>query len=90
MPSCGEPPGGWRPKTVGDALVLTWGPDPTTALVTPDDLSTFRAEFGWTQAAFAEQLGVSRRTVQSWEHGVREPPFLLILAMIGLRSLHLP
>lgn len=67
--------------------MLTWGLGTTTSLVTPDDLRGFRAEFGWTQAVLADHLGVSRRTLQSWEHGVREPPGLLTLALIGLRSL---
>jgi putative transcriptional regulator len=36
-------------------------------------LSALRARAGMSQAVFAKMLSVSRKTLQSWEHGAREP-----------------
>ena len=38
-----------------------------------NDLKKIRTDSGLTQAAFAEILGVSVRTVQDWEQGRRTP-----------------
>jgi len=32
-----------------------------------------RLKNGWTQKQFAELLGVSVRTVQNWDQGIRSP-----------------
>jgi putative transcriptional regulator len=37
------------------------------------DASAIRARLGLSQAVFAELLGISRRTLEGWEQGRREP-----------------
>jgi DNA-binding transcriptional regulator YiaG len=36
-------------------------------------IRTIRSRLGLTQAEFAELIGVSRRTLENWEQGRREP-----------------
>lgn len=38
-----------------------------------NELSTLRAEQGWSQGALADQLGVSRQTVNALEKGKYDP-----------------
>jgi putative transcriptional regulator len=44
--------------------------------MTPDELRTIRKALGLSQAAMAQIVGVSRRTVEHWEAGTRNvsPP----------------
>lgn len=37
------------------------------------DIKDIRLKNGWTQKQFAELLGVSVRTVQNWDQGIRSP-----------------
>ncbi|MFC1574450.1 helix-turn-helix domain-containing protein [Gemmatimonadota bacterium] len=48
------------------------------------DLKGVRAELGWSQAEFADMLGVSARTVQSCEQGWRNPSAAVEKAVILL------
>lgn len=45
----------------------------TTALSTPSEPSVIRSKLKLSQAAFAGLLGVSKRTLQEWEQGRRNP-----------------
>lgn len=45
----------------------------TTELSEPSAPNIIRAKLKMSQAAFAAMLGVSRRTLQDWEQGRREP-----------------
>jgi len=50
---------------------------------TGKDLKKLRERFGLSQGALAEIVGVSRRTVESWEHGgVSSKPVARILQLI--------
>jgi transcriptional regulator with XRE-family HTH domain len=51
---------------------------------TGTELRLFREGQGLTQAALAEKLGASRRTVEDWEAGRRLPPPLLRLALAAI------
>lgn len=50
----------------------------------PGEIKVFRAFLGLSQVAFAEKLGVSRRTVESWESGANVAPPLLRWAMAAV------
>jgi DNA-binding transcriptional regulator YiaG len=52
--------------------------------VTPDDLKTFRAEHGLTQAVLSARLPVAKRTLEDWERGVSRPPEYLTRALRDL------
>lgn len=41
-------------------------------------LSRVRYESGLSQREIAEQLGVSKKTVQNWEQGINQPPLAMI------------
>ncbi|MCM1226434.1 MAG: helix-turn-helix domain-containing protein [Clostridium sp.] len=41
--------------------------------LTVDEIKTIRKSVGLTQAKFAEVLGISPRTVASWEIGINRP-----------------
>ncbi len=45
----------------------------TTQLSEPSSPDVIRAKLRMSQAAFAAMLGVSKRTLQDWEQGRREP-----------------
>jgi putative transcriptional regulator len=47
-------------------------------------LKVFRAERNWTQADLAEQLGVSRQTVQALEKGRYDPSLPLAFRIARL------
>ena len=50
---------------------------------TVKDLKKIREKFGLSQGALAEIVGVSRKTVESWEHdGVSSKPVARILQLI--------
>lgn len=50
---------------------------------TGKDLKKLRERFGLSQGALAEIVGVSRRTVEAWEHGgVSSKPVARILQLI--------
>jgi putative transcriptional regulator len=50
---------------------------------TGKDLKKLRERFGLSQGALAEIVGVSRKTVESWEHGgVSSKPVARILQLI--------
>ncbi|MDQ1153046.1 DNA-binding transcriptional regulator [Brevundimonas sp. SORGH_AS_0993] len=51
----------------------------------PDELRTFRQNLDLTQAELAEKLGGSRRSIEDWEAGRRQPPAMLRLALAALR-----
>jgi len=38
---------------------------------TPEQIKLLRLRTNWTQADLAHRLGVSRRTVEAWESGLR-------------------
>jgi putative transcriptional regulator len=42
-------------------------------VLTPEQIANTREMAGMSQAILADTLGVSVRTVQSWEQGVRQP-----------------
>lgn len=44
-------------------------------------LKDLRTERGWTQADLAEQIGVSRKTINTVENGVFTPSTTLALAL---------
>lgn len=46
-----------------------------------NDLRTAREARGWTQAQLAEQVGVSRKTINTVENGVFIPSTLLALKL---------
>ena len=54
--------------------------------MTPADLRAWRAHMGYTQQQAAEALGVSLRTVKSWESGFAAPPAFLALACAALAA----
>ena len=47
----------------------------------PEFLVSFRARHNLTQAKLADELQISRRTVEDWEAGRRKPIFFLNLAL---------
>lgn len=54
--------------------------------MTPADLRAWRAAMFLTQQQAAEALGVSLRTVKSWESGFAAPPAFLALACAALAA----
>jgi putative transcriptional regulator len=48
----------------------------------PEQIKKTRARLNLTQEEFADRVGVSVKTVQSWEQGIRNPG-VLARAMIG-------
>jgi len=50
-------------------------------------LKDLRGEKGWSQAALAEQLGVSRQTVNAIETGKYDPSLPLAFTIAGLFGL---
>jgi DNA-binding XRE family transcriptional regulator len=53
---------------------------------TPDEIRAFRKEVMTSQAGLGEHLGASKRTVEDWEAGRREPPAMLRLALAALKA----
>ncbi len=49
-----------------------------------NDIKLLRAERGWSQAALAEKLGVSRQSVNSIETGKYDPSLPLAFAIARL------
>ncbi len=49
--------------------------------VRPDDIRHYRGRLGLSQGALALALGMSKRGVEDWEGGRREPPAYLRLAL---------
>ena len=47
-----------------------------------DAVSDCRKEKGLTQAAFAEKYEIAKRTLESWEAGVRVPPEYIQKALL--------
>lgn len=47
----------------------------------PEQLRSWRATNGYSQAQAAEKLGISVRTWQQWEQGKRRPRGLALLAL---------
>jgi putative transcriptional regulator len=41
--------------------------------ISPDSIAAVRARLGFTQAQFAQALGISLDTLQNWEQGRRKP-----------------
>ena len=52
--------------------------------LSPDDIRTFRKTAGYSQASLAEAMGISKRAIESWEGGAREPPAYLALLFAAL------
>lgn len=49
-----------------------------------EEIRAFRKARGWTQAEFANRLGVSKRSVEEWEGGRTAAPAMLQLALKAL------
>ena len=50
-------------------------------------IKEMRTEAGLTQQALAERIGCSKRAIESWEGGKRQPPaYLLFLIEYYLRA----
>src|SRR5690606_10199095 len=80
----------WRPRRLRRPgcrlrrrLVLLVGGAPMTSDFV-NRLKVFRAERNWTQADLAEQLGVSRQTVQALEKGRYDPSLPLAFRIARL------
>ena len=56
-------------------------------VITPQEITSFRAERGWTQAKLAERLRVGTRAVQEWEGGRRSVPLMLGLVLHHIRMI---
>lgn len=54
--------------------------------MTPSEFRAWRARMGYTQQQAAAALGVSLRTVKSWESGFAAPPAFLPLACAALAA----
>lgn len=54
--------------------------------MTPSEFRAWRARMGYTQQQAAAALGVSLRTVKSWESGFAAPPAFLALACAALSA----
>lgn len=61
------------------------------AAPTPHELRAFRfAMGGWSQGKLAQALSISRRNIEEWETGRREPPVYLQLALGALYANRAP
>ena len=47
--------------------------NPVTDLPDPAERVRLRNKFGISQGTLAATMGVARRTIYSWEHGISEP-----------------
>jgi transcriptional regulator with XRE-family HTH domain len=56
-------------------------------LMAPEDLKTWRKKNGYTQPELAQALGVHPVSISRWEHGVRETPPFLQLALERLECM---
>jgi DNA-binding transcriptional regulator YiaG len=54
--------------------------------MTPADMRAWRSAMDYTQPQAAQALGVSLRTVKSWESGFAAPPAFLALACAALAA----
>ena len=54
--------------------------------MTKDELKTWRADNGYSQAKLAKALGVASMTVTRWEMGIRSIPPYLHLALKALEG----
>jgi DNA-binding transcriptional regulator YiaG len=52
--------------------------------MTPDEIREARDRLGLSQVRLAERLPVSRRTLEDWEAGRRNPPDYLVRAIRDL------
>ena len=59
-------------------------PHTATTKVMDDDLRSLREGRGWTQAALADQFGVSRQTVNALETGRYDPSLPLAFCLASL------
>lgn len=57
----------------GELSLKTTELPPPPPAATPKDVRALRQSLRMSQAVFAATLNVSKRTVQSWEQGLREP-----------------
>jgi len=66
------------------SLATTRLPSPPPRLA-PDQIARLRKRYGMSQSIFAAVLNVSRKTVQSWEQGIRVPSdsALRMLQVVG-------
>lgn len=46
---------------------------PVSELPEPSERVRLRNKFGISQGTLADKMGVARRTIYSWEHGLSEP-----------------
>lgn len=69
-------------KTLRTSTISLPEPPPT---YTAEDIRDVRSRIGMSQALFAKYLGVSLRTLQGWEQGVRSPspPTARLIQVIG-------
>lgn len=54
--------------------------------MTPDEIRGIRAIHGFSQAKLADELGLSVRTVQQWEQGIRGPGMALVPRLRALQA----
>ena len=54
-----------------------------------DRLLQLRKERGWKQQDIVEQLGIALRSYQYYEHGNREPPLSVLIALADFYNITL-
>jgi transcriptional regulator with XRE-family HTH domain len=52
--------------------------------MSPADLKTLRASIGWSQQRLADEIGVTRNTINRWEMGLHP---ISLMAARALRAL---
>mgnify|MGYP001023510959 CR=1 FL=1 len=61
-------------------------PRRTTKPLDPAALKTLRAQLGWSQQRLADEIGVTRNTINRWEMGLHPVPPMANKIFNSLRS----